>query len=311
MFMLNNAFAQKSFVLRLSKILPFSISIHLSLYYYPAMDTIVLSKKEFQDLKNLIYNNSGIHLDNKKLELLKSKISKRMRLTKKSLKEYISFLYANDQEIIEFIDTVTTNHSFFFRENKSIEYIVNQFNAHPQKNLKEFKVWCAACSTGDEPYSVAVQLKDLGLSFSILATDLSHSVLEIAERGIYREDKTKNIPIHLLHKYFQDGTGQHKGYHKIRKEIQSHIIFKKFNLIHDSIPQTQFDAILCRNVMIYFSSQTSESVVNKLSHALFPEGFFAIGNSESLMNISHPFQNVHHIPSLYIKTNSSYSRKTK
>lgn len=265
------------------------------------MDSIMLTKKEFNDLTNLVYSVSGINLHEGKAELLKSKIAKRMRMTNKSLKDYLAFLYADGKELIDFIDTVTTNHSFFFRENKSIEYIIHQFSLNPAKEKKEFKIWCAACSTGDEPYSVAVQLKDLGLSFSILATDISHTVLETAARGIYRMDKIQNVPLPLLHRFFQKGTGKYKGQIKIKKDVSKHIMFKKFNLISDSTPQILFDAILCRNVMIYFDFETSEKVIHKLYQALVPNGFFAIGNAESLMNMKHNYTPVKKIPSLYIK----------
>ncbi|OGR20177.1 MAG: methylase [Desulfobacula sp. RIFOXYA12_FULL_46_16] len=265
------------------------------------MDSIALTKKEFNDLTSLVYAASGINLHEGKTELLKSKIAKRMRMTHKSLKDYLSFLYADEKELIDFIDTVTTNHSFFFRENRSIEYIIQQFSLSPEKEKKEFKIWCAACSTGDEPYSVAVQLKDLGLSFSILATDISHSVLETAERGIYQMDKLQNVPLPLLHRFFQKGTGKYKDQIKVKNEISKHIIFKKFNLISDSAPQITFDAILCRNVMIYFDFRTSEKVIHKLYHALAPKGYFAIGNAESLMNMKHNYTPVKKIPSLYTK----------
>ena len=264
------------------------------------MDSILLTKKEFNDITALVYSTSGINLHEGKAELLKSKLAKRMRMTNKSLKDYLSFLYADERELIDFIDTVTTNHSFFFRENKSIEYIIEQFKLNPDKK-KEFKIWCAACSTGDEPYSVAVQLENLGLSFSILATDISHTVLETAARGIYRMDKLQNVPLQLLHRFFQKGSGKFKGQIKVKKEISKHIIFKKFNLISDSVPQILFDAILCRNVMIYFDFQTSEKVIHKLYQALVPMGYFAIGNAESLMNMKHSYTPVKKIPSLYIK----------
>jgi chemotaxis protein methyltransferase CheR len=265
------------------------------------MNSITFTQKEFDELKNLVYTTSGIDLHEGKLELLKSKVAKRMRLTKKSWQEYLAYLKSNEQEVIEFIDTVTTNHSFFFRENKSIKYIIDKFNQHPHKNKKEFKIWCAACSTGDEPYTAAAQLKELGLSFSILATDISHSVLNIASRGIYRKDKVQKVPLSILHRFFQQGSGKYKDHIKVKKEISQHITFKKFNLISDQIPQTEFDAILCRNVMIYFDHQTSEKVVNKLYRSLCSKGFFAIGNAESLMNLNHDFKSIRTIPSLYVK----------
>lgn len=262
------------------------------------MDSITFTSNEFMELKSLVYRTCGINLHEGKLELLKSKVAKRMRLTKMNFQQYLSHLKSNEREVIEFIDTVTTNHSFFFRENKSIEHIINQLKEYPKKH---FKIWCAACSTGDEPYTVAVQLEDLGLSYSILATDISHSVLEVGARGIYKSDKVQKVPLPILHRYFQKGSGKYKDYVKVKKEVQQHITFKKFNLISDKIPQSDFDAVLCRNVMIYFDNQTSEMVVNKLSQSLVQEGFFAIGNAESLMNMKHRFKSVKGIPSLYMK----------
>jgi len=265
------------------------------------MESIIFTKKEFNELKTLVYKTSGINLHEGKLELLKSKVAKRMRLTGKSLQNYLDYLKRSDREIIEFIDTVTTNHSFFFRENKNIEYIVSQFDCHNQKSTKHFKIWCAACSTGDEPYSVAVQMKNLGLSFSMLATDISHSVLNVAKRGIYKKDRTQKVPTRMMHRFFQKGSGKHKDYIKVKKELAQQIAFKKFNLISDTIPQMDFDAVLCRNVMIYFDQKTSEKVVNKLYQSLVPGGFFAIGNAESLMNMNQKFEPIKGVSSLYVK----------
>ena len=265
------------------------------------MDSVTFTPNEFIELKTLVYQTCGINLHEGKLELLKSKVAKRMRLTKMNIHEYLSHLKSNEREVIEFIDTVTTNHSFFFRENESIEYIIDRFNRNPQKTEKQFKIWSAACSTGDEPYTIAVQLKSLGLSYTILATDISHSVLEVAARGIYKNDKIQNVPRPILYKYFQKGSGKYKDYVKVKKEIQEQITFKKFNLISDTMTHADFDAVLCRNVMIYFDNQTSEYVVNKLYKSLLPNSFFAIGNAESLMNMRHKFKSVKGIPSLYLK----------
>ncbi len=265
------------------------------------MESISFTSNEFTELKTLVHRTCGINLHEGKLELLKSKVAKRMRLTRMNVQQYLSHLKSNEREVIEFIDTVTTNHSFFFRENNSIQHIVGQFNRHQQKFKKHFKVWCAACSTGDEPYTMAVQMEAMGLSYSILATDISHSVLEVAARGIYKTDKTKKVPPPILRRYFQKGSGKYRDHVKIKKEILQHITFRKFNLVSDRIPGAEFDAVLCRNVMIYFDHQTSESVVNHLYHSLLPGGFFAIGNAESLMNMKHNFKPVNGVPSLYVK----------
>ncbi|WDP93042.1 MAG: protein-glutamate O-methyltransferase CheR [Desulfobacter sp.] len=265
------------------------------------MNSILLSKKEFSELQQMVYAISGINLHEGKLELLKSKIAKRMRVTKKSFGEYLAYLRNSEHEVIEFIDTVTTNHSFFFRENKSISHIVSQLAAEPDARRREFKIWCAACSTGDEPYSIAVQMAALGLDFSIKATDISHSVLATANRGIYRNDKLKNVPLPLLHRYFQKGSGKYKGFVRVKKEIASRVVFERFNLVTDPPSSDLFDAISCRNVMIYFDLPTSEKVVNKLYGCVRPRGFFAIGNAESLMNLNHRFKSISKIPSLYVK----------
>ena len=265
------------------------------------MDSIVLSKKDFQNLKNLVYTSCGIHLHEGKIELLKSKIAKRMRMTKKTYKAYLSFLHSSQREVIEFIDTVTTNHSFFFRENRSIEYMIERFTRMTGAESKMFSFWCAACSTGDEPYSLAVQLKEAGLSFKILATDISHTVLETAAKGIYRNNKVEKVPLPLLRRYFQKGSGKYTGFVKVKSAVKDHIRFAKFNLIHDPPPKETFDAVLCRNVMIYFDQNTSERVVKKLHGTILADGYFAIGNAESLMNMSHGFKSIRAIPSLYQK----------
>lgn len=265
------------------------------------MNEIVLSKNQFLELKHLVYQTSGINLHEGKKELLKSKLAKRMRLTKKNFDQYLAYLASNDQEVVEFIDTVTTNHSYFFRENKSIAYMVQHFKGSVPNKNQVFKIWCAACSTGDEPYSIAIQLLEAGLDFSILATDISHSVLATAVRGIYRIDKTRNVPKTLLHRYFQQGTGKYQGHVKIKKQVQTHISFQRFNLITDTPPDQGVDAVVCRNVMIYFDMPTSEKVVNKLYGAVVPRGFFAIGNAESLMNLTHKFSSIPGVPSLYVK----------
>jgi chemotaxis protein methyltransferase CheR len=265
------------------------------------MNEIVLSKNQFLELQNLVYQSSGINLHEGKKELLKSKLAKRMRLTRKNFDQYLAYLASNEQEVVEFIDTVTTNHSYFFRENNSIAYMVHHFKTIATKKNQVFKIWCAACSTGDEPYSIAMQLLEAGLDFSILATDISHSVLTTAVRGIYRIDKTRDVPKALLHRYFQQGTGKYQGHVKIKKQVQAHINFERFNLITDTPPGQGFDAVVCRNVMIYFDLPTSERVVNKLYGAVAARGFFAIGNAESLMNLTHKFSSIPKVPSLYVK----------
>lgn len=261
-----------------------------------------ISNNEFNTLVQLIYSESGIHIHAGKMELLKSKIAKRMRNTRiSSCSDYLKYLTKNKDEIVEFIDTVTTNHSYFFRENRNIENMINALLLLAGSSSKSFKIWCAACSTGDEPYSVALQMLEKGLDFTMLATDISHSVLNIAIRGVYSSDRVKNIPVPVLHKYFQKGRGKQAGYIRVKKDLMRHVDFKKFNLITDSIPNGKYDVILCRNVMIYFDNPTTERLINRLYHALKPGGFLVIGQAESLMGLKHGFKTVKTIPSTFKK----------
>ena len=266
------------------------------------MEVIELTHKNFNKLSKLIYDESGINIHTGKLELLKSKIAKRMRATRiSSTSEYFRFLETNKKEVIEFIDTVTTNHSFFFRENRSIECVVKKLHETNLITRRTFRIWCAACSTGDEPYSVALQLIEKQIRFSLLATDISHSVLSKASKGIYSIERAKNIPEHLLHKYFQKGCGKQAGYIRVKKNLQTFITFEKFNLITDPLPNEKFDAVLCRNVMIYFDHATTQKVVNKLSQAIKHGGYFIIGQAESLMNLTHCLKPVKNMPSTFVK----------
>ncbi|SLM30036.1 MCP methyltransferase, CheR-type [Desulfamplus magnetovallimortis] len=281
------------------------------------MSAIDISNKQFKTLANLIYSESGIHIHDGKMELLKSKIAKRMRATRiSSCSSYLEYLIDNKDEIIEFIDTVTTNHSFFFRENRSIENMIRFLTDRGSMTGKgnasfhgavgngvasSFKLWCAACSTGDEPYSVAIQLLERGLDFNILATDISHSVLNVAIKGIYSSERVKNVPVPLLHRYFQKGNGKQSGFVRVKKTVMEHVAFKKFNLVTDAVPQEQYDVVLCRNVMIYFDNATTENVINRLYHALKPGGLFIIGQAESLMNMKHNFKSLKNTPSTFQK----------
>lgn len=267
------------------------------------MGTIQLTAKQFTDISKLIYHESGINIHHGKMELLKSKIAKRMRMTGiRDSNAYISRLKSDRVEVSEFIDTVTTNHSFFFRENKSIEYVVDQLHTTAaQKPHKTFSIWCAASSTGDEPYSVAMQLLDRGIPFAMRATDISHSVLAQAVKGVYPMKRLQGVPEKFLRRYCQKGTGKNSGYVRMKPEVKQHISFQKFNLITDTPPSQKFDVILCRNVMIYFDPATTEKVVNRLYQSLEKGGFFTIGQSESLMNMNHGFTSIRNVPSTFIK----------
>jgi chemotaxis protein methyltransferase CheR len=241
-----------------------------------------LSPEQHKKLSRIVYKVSGVVLDEKKYNLLVARIAKRMRITRlSSVSDYIAMIENDPVEFDEFIDATTTNHTFFYRENKHIEYLVQNL----PKN-KHLKIWSAASSSGEEPFSIAIQFLASSLSFDIYASDVSNSMLEKCQRGVYQKERVKNVPHSILHTYFQNGSGRYKDHVKVKSDVQKHVKFGKYNLISDT-PNEKYDIIFCRNVMIYFDTPTRQKVVNSLCSALNPGGYFFVGMSENLHGLDH------------------------
>lgn len=254
-----------------------------------------LNDKQYKWLIDAVSQASGIDLQQKK-ELLRSRLGKRMQAIGTNNEEkYLNLLKRDPPEFHEFIDTITTNHTFFFRENKQVEYILQNTS-----NSKPINIWCAACSDGSEPYSLAIQFLENSCMFNILATDISHSMLNLAERGVYPIDKVKQVATPLLYKYFKRGTGKSAGYVKVKNTIKRIVTFGKFNLIQDSSPEV-FDIIFCRNVMIYFNKQTILKVLRNLSGSLKNKGYIILGGAESIAGMNHGLESIKGVPSVYTK----------
>lgn len=253
-----------------------------------------LSPKQHQKLSKIVYEESGIVLNEKKYNLLLARLAKRMRITKTcSVSDYISLMSSSPDEFTEFIDATTTNHTFFFRENKHCEYLIKTLD----KN-KSLTIWSAASSSGEEPFSIAVQLLANSFLFNIFASDLSNSMLKMCNRAIYSKSRVKNVPVSILHRYFQNGSGQWQDHVKVKPEVQKYIKFGKHNLLSDTVADT-FDIIFCRNVMIYFDTPTRQQVVTSLLKALNPGGYLFVGMSENLHGLDHNLSLV--LPSGYRK----------
>jgi len=246
-----------------------------------------ITTTQFRELSRLVYQVSGICLPESKLGLLKARIAKRLRvLHMDTANEYISLIRRDTHEFKNFIDAMTTNHTFFFRENGHCEFILNHI-----ENSRHLDIWSAACSSGEEPYSIAVQLLDKSYKFQIYASDISDSVLRIARSGIYPKDRALRVPPRILRKYFQQGHNKWKDHIKVGGEVRKLTSFGKHNLISD-LPGRRFDIIFCRNVMIYFDQETRQKVVDNLCNALRSKGYLFIGMSESLRGIEHSLKPV-------------------
>lgn len=256
-----------------------------------------VTPKQYKKLSALVYKESGIVLNEKKYELLTARLAKRMRVTKTtSVPEYLRLMNNDENEFINFIDAITTNHTFFFRENSHCEYIVKTLD-----NRKPLKIWSAASSSGEEAYSIGVQLTANSFKYKIFASDLSNTMLKIGQRAVYPDERVRSVPLSLLRKYFQKGKGAYEKHVRVKPEIKQHVSFAKHNLLEDS-PFTgsdKFDIIFCRNVMIYFDNITRKKVVNNLYQSLKPGGYFFVGMSESLQGLQHGLKTI--LPSGYIK----------
>jgi chemotaxis protein methyltransferase CheR len=271
---------------------------------------VELTKEEFELFRKFIYNQLGISLSDYKISLLKSRLSKRLQFLKlKSFKEYYEYLKndSSGEEIFMFINAVSTNVTSFFREPPQWDFLENEIkNTISQKKDKRLRIWSAACSSGEEPYSIIMFLKNHLPDFEswdirILATDISKKVLKQAIDGIYEHDKIKSFPKSMIDNSFNKISNTK---YQIKKELQDKITFRMFNLVKSdySIFKNEFDLIYCRNVMIYFDRDTREQVVINLTKLIKEDGVFFLGSSESLNGFSLPVKIVS--PAIYRKTNN-------
>lgn len=249
-----------------------------------------MTSEQFRHLSELVYSECGINLHEGKQQLLQARLSKRLRSTGvNSVAEYMTILENDAPELMNFLDAVSTNHTYFFRESHHFEHL----------RTEHLKIWCAASSSGEEPYSVAIYCLEKGFKPSILATDISTRMLGIGQNGIYPIEKTKSLSLSVLKKYFQKGEGTWSDHVRVKKDIKQMVSFQRYNLLTDPAPTHEFDVIFCRNVFIYFDNITRTRIINKLNGALKKSGYFIIGASESLNTIDHSFKYIQ--PSIYRK----------
>jgi chemotaxis protein methyltransferase CheR len=259
-------------------------------------------------IADLVYQRCGIRLHHGKEELINSRLGKRMRRHGLSrLTQYVEFLQtqADEQEFKEVIDALTTNFTSFMREGTHFQHLVQQ--ALPsvlRPNQRAFRVWSAACSSGEEPYTIAFHLAEnfpllSGWDWHITATDISKRVLEHAQRGTYSAERLSAVPRPWLPKYFQRGLGRWEGYFRVKSLIAERIAFGQLNLIEPYELSVVFEVIFCRNVMIYFDRPTQERLVRQLCRFLVPGGYLFTGHAESLNGLQLPLRYIS--PSIYRK----------
>ena len=253
--------------------------------------------QDFKRVRKLLYDHAGISLSDSKQELVYSRLSRRLRvLGIMSFSEYIHFLESDSSEEWEsFINAMTTNLTSFFREAHHFPVLAEHMRQQQEKNDGPITLWCAAASTGEEPYSMAMTAIEVFDSFTppvtIIATDLDTRVLEMAQAGVYREDRLDKLDPSRVKKFFLRGTGKRDGYVKVRQELRDMITFQQLNLLDNTWPfRTPLDAIFCRNVMIYFDKATQLSILKKFVPLLRAEGLMFAGHSESFFHADEYFK---------------------
>lgn len=270
------------------------------------MEALNLSDHDFNRISKYIHEYYGIRLDGKR-DLISSRLSKRVReLDLPSFGKYFDYaIEANhDDELHRMVDSLSTNLTFFFRESKHFDFLQDTvFPELLKSKNREVKIWSAGCSTGEEPYSLAMHFSEFSRKNSgmpiprILATDLSTKVLAAAKAGVYSLEKLKNVSAEMMRLYFLKGHGNSKGRVKVKPELQSMITFKYLNLMESFPVRGPFDFIFCRNVIIYFDRPTQENLVNKFTQVLKPGGYLFLGHSEGLSGVKHSLKYV--APAVY------------
>lgn len=275
------------------------------LNHQASKDAIELSDKEFDLIRALIYKLAGISLSSAKKPLVMSRLGKRLKhYDYKTYTQYYKFVTGAEgvDEVQAMVDLLTTNETHFFREPKHFDFMQQQIL--PQRQLaKPFRVWSAACSSGEEPYSIAMLLADkLGDSnWEIFASDLSTHVLKKAQTGLFTHERIPEVPQPYLKKYCLKGTGNHEGSFLIDRKLRERVTFFQHNLTERAANQKlgEFDVIFLRNVMIYFDQETKQQVVARLMPYLRSGGYFFISHSETLNGISETLKAI--APAVYRK----------
>ncbi|MEI9998699.1 MAG: protein-glutamate O-methyltransferase CheR [Verrucomicrobiota bacterium] len=255
-----------------------------------------ITDPDFQFIRQLVYDQSAIHLGEEKKDMVCTRLNQRLsHLGLESVEEYCARLKANQDpgEITHLIDALSTNFTTFFREIEHFRFLkekmIPEFLAGSlHESQGPFRAWSAACSTGEEPYSMAIVLASCfqaldRASWQIFASDISTRVLEKASQGIYEESRVKLPNPAWLARYFQKGQGDWTGYFRVKRALREQIDFAHMNLLQPGLHLSErYHLIFCRNVMIYFDHATAELLVERLCHQLHDGGYLIIGHAESI-----------------------------
>jgi chemotaxis protein methyltransferase CheR len=268
--------------------------------FYQKLFALKLSHNLFKKFSELTYKESGIYLKENKMMLLANRLRKRlMNLKLSSYEEYYDYLQeeikkGNVDELVEFLDVISTNETYFFRNTKhflALEQKIIPELIKKREQIKKIKIWSAACSTGEEAYSVAIIIAEyfkklfMDWTIEIIGSDMSQTALSTAKKGCYRGRSIQKVPSNFLSKYFQK---TNEGY-CLTKDIKDMVLFTRINLFKDIFP-SKVDIVFCRNVMIYFDRKKQIELLDKIYNTMKKDGYFFIGHSETLYMITDKFR---------------------
>ena len=260
----------------------------------PEQKEFLFTQSEFERIRTLLYQHSGIKLNDSKKDMVYSRLGRRLRATgMKSFQEYLELVEQDEGDEWEaFINSLTTNLTAFFREPHHFPLLKEHVLSLRKKPLR---LWCSAASTGEEPYTMAMTIIDAFGSYKppveIIATDIDTNVLTKARAGIYSLERVEKLPPETLKRFFLKGTGKNNGFVQVRKELRDLISFRTLNLLDEQWPiNGTFDVIFCRNVMIYFDKDTQYKILKRFAPMLESHGLLFAGHSESLHHAADFFK---------------------
>jgi chemotaxis protein methyltransferase CheR len=276
------------------------------------IDNLVLPDSDFRRIAGLVYKHCGINLHGGKKELVRSRLVKRLRQGDfKTFSQYLNHVLQDNtgNEFSVLVDTLSTNLTSFFREPRHFQFLSEEFLPRLLKrkqNDRDFRIraWSAGCSSGEEPYSMAITLLEAAgdtsaWSIKILATDISTSMLQTAQRGIYDQVAVEPVPAAQKHKYLVTTHTNGRKAYQVSRSLRDTVIFNNMNLMKHWPIKGPLDFIFCRNVMIYFNRPTQTRLVDRLWDLLDSGGLLFTGHSESLAQIEHGFDPIE--PTIYMK----------
>jgi chemotaxis protein methyltransferase CheR len=260
----------------------------------------VLTDTQFHRIRQLVREHTGIALSDAKRQLVYGRLARRLRALKlATFGEYIELLERGvATELEEFTNAITTNLTSFFREPHHFEYLASDVLPKivaKDSGVRRARLWCCAASTGEEPYSIAMVLREAqdilnGFDVKLLATDLDSAVLATGAAGVYNADRLKSVSSTRVSRFFRKGSGEHAGQFRAQDELRNLITFKQLNLMNEWPVRGPFDVIFCRNVIIYFDKETQRALFERMATLQRPGDMLFLGHSESLYRVSDKYE---------------------